>query len=77
MSASHNSVLGAVHIEAAHAAQALQSVQGIERLGAKCTKEAVVAGHRKNEGRIDRIRIHAKLTVVAHGNKRSVRHDAR
>lgn len=69
-------VLGRVHVEATHAAEALESAHADEALGAESAERPVVARRADDQRRVDSARVHARLVVVVHGHEGPVGDDA-
>ncbi|KAH0194444.1 Thi4-domain-containing protein, partial [Aureobasidium melanogenum] len=61
-------VFGGVHVEAAHAAKALDGLHADEALDGEGTEGAVVTGGGDDDGGVDGVGVHAGLVVVVHAD---------
>ena len=61
-------VFGAVHVEAAHAAECFDGLHADEALDAEGAEGAVVAGGGDYDGGVDGVWVHAGLVVVVHAD---------
>ena len=61
-------IFGRVHVEATHAAEALDGLHANETLDGESTEGTVVAGGGDDDGGVDSVGVHAGLVVVVHAD---------
>jgi hypothetical protein len=65
----HNCVLGGAHVQPSHTTELLELLHADETLDAESTEGAIVASCGDDKRRVDRVRVHAGLVIVVHGDE--------